>query len=191
MYSAHTYTRKIAIRIAVLMALLAGLIAVKISVTREASSIATEIRMHKESTQIVRATRDESLALLSSFALVSGNEPRIRTALPSADYIVPFTDALDAAASRAAVNISSRFNNPNATEHILPPDINGVTATIYGIDMGIDIEGDARALEQFLRELEALPYYLTITSFTSSSNSESGWETAQRGRITATLYTQH
>lgn len=192
MYSAHTFTRKIAFRIVILLMILAALIAVKIAITREASVLAVDIRTHNESVRAFRASRDESLALLSSFAKVAGNEGKIRAAFPPADYIVPFTDALNAAAERAAVKVDARYGNPVETTSILPPEtVGGTPEKLYTIDVSLTVEGDAKALEQFLREVEALPYYLTITGMRSTSAVESGWESMQRASIAATLYAKH
>lgn len=192
MYSAHTFTRKIALRIAILLAILAALVAIKIAVTRDAGILAVDIRAHNESVRDFRASRDESLALLASFARVAGNEPRIRAAFPSADYIVPFTDALQAAALRAAVTVDTHYGNPVATAYVLPPEqAGGVPEKLYTIDVSFTVDGDVKALEQFLRELDALPYYLTLGNIRSTSNTESGWESMQRAAISATLYAKH
>lgn len=174
------------------MVILSMLVATKIVLTRETSTLAAAIREHNRSVQEFRTSRDESLALLSSFSKVAGNEARIRNTFPSADYIVPFTDALAEAAKRAAVTVDAHYSNPSPTAATLPPETaGGPVSTIYAITMSMTIDGDAKALEQFLRELEALPYYLTLTSLTSTSPSESGWEATQRATLSATLYTKH
>src|SRR3989344_2309702 len=78
------------------------------------------------------------------------------------DIRAHYTQVATIRTTRAA-SVSVTYGNPEATTFLLPPRENSTSSEqVYSIATSISIEGDARALEQFLTELEALPYYFTL-----------------------------
>lgn len=189
----HTsFPKSIVIRITILVLLLCVIVGIKVYATRDMNAILRDIRAHYAQVATIRTTRDASVSLLSSFTAIKGNESRIRAALPSADYIVPFRDAVEDAATRVSATVSVTYGNPEATTFFLPPRENSTSSEqVYSIATSISIEGDARALEQFLTELEALPYYFTLLDMKSTSAQQDGWEAGTRTSLRGVLYTIH
>ncbi|OGG58954.1 hypothetical protein A3C89_03655 [Candidatus Kaiserbacteria bacterium RIFCSPHIGHO2_02_FULL_50_50] len=189
----HTsFPKSIVIRITILVLLLCVIVGIKVYATRDMNAILRDIRAHYTQVATIRTTRDASVSLLSSFTAIKGNESRIRAALPSADYIVPFRDAVEDAATRVSATVSVTYGNPEATTFLLPPRENSTSSEqVYSIATSISIEGDARALEQFLTELEALPYYFTLLDMKSTSAQQDGWEAGTRTSLRGVLYTIH
>ena len=189
----HTsFPKSIVIRITILVLLLCVIVGIKVYATRDMNAILRDIRAHYTQVATIRTTRDASVSLLSSFTAIKGNESRIRAALPSADYIVPFRDAVEDAATRVSATVSVTYGNPEATTFLLPPRENSTSSEqVYSIATSISIEGDARALEQFLTELEALPYYFTLLDMKSTSAQQDGWEAGTRTSLRGVLYTTH
>ncbi|OGG61891.1 hypothetical protein A3C87_00650 [Candidatus Kaiserbacteria bacterium RIFCSPHIGHO2_02_FULL_49_34] len=189
----HTsLTRSILIRITVLVLLLCVIVGAKVYATREMNITLQDIRAHYEQVASIRAARDSSIAFLSSFTAIAGNESRIRAAFPSADYIVPFRDAVEDAAARTDATVTATYSNPSATNFTLPEHPQGTAREqVYRIETTFVVEGDARALERLLAELEALPYYFTVTGVKSTSAQQDGWEAGTRTTITGVLYAIH
>ncbi len=189
----HTsFLRSITLRITILVLLLCVIVSVKVYATRDMTIILNDIRTHYAQTATIRNARDSSIALLSSFSAIRGNESRIRDAFPTADYIVPFHDAVEDAATRTSATVTATYSNPVVTDFVLPPQaLSTSIEQIYRIDTTFVVEGDARSVEQFLTELEALSYYFTITKLESVNAEQEGWEAKSRTTITGILYATH
>lgn len=192
MYSKHTFTRKIALHATLFVVILGVLGALQRAMTHATEKVVDDIRTHTEHVSAVRTTYDELLAQLTTFAQVAGNESRIRDAFPTAGDITPFKDALAAAARRTGVTAQAQYGKPRATSRMLPPNEAGTTAErLYAVDVSLAVKGNAQELEQFLKELDTLPYYLTIGNVSSISTTKEGWESMQQTLISAVLYTRY
>lgn len=139
----------------------------------------------KKKLNFILKNQDQIISKIKNdFASVDNNyDNRIITALPSANNILPFVDALDSIAKKNSFEQSLVFSKPEAES----TSINNMP--LLKINFGITLNNaNNKTLENYLKDFENLPYFMNINSINLISKEAAGWQNNSTINISGQFY---
>ena len=123
--------------------------------------------------------------LANNWRQISSYETEIINALPEANDLLGYQNALEQAAQAAGVETSVSFASSQAKAANLPGVAQTKTASL---DHNVEAKGSLINILTFLEKLENLPYFVQVNSFNITSSQ--GVDQASSATLALKIYTQ-
>jgi Tfp pilus assembly protein PilO len=115
-------------------------------------------------------------------------ETKIKAALPSADNLLDYQQALEQAAQAAGVQISVNFAPTQASTVSNLPGATRAAVAPKSMEHTVELKGSLSSCTLFLKNLENLPYFVEVSNFNLAS--QQGLAKDTTATLTLKVYTQ-
>lgn len=133
------------------------------------------------------AMRNQVVAKLIADAKQSrGAKERIEAALLPANNVLEFVGAVESMALKDNITASLRFDTPAE----LPELVGNPLKHVYQIPFTLSVQGNILTFVQYLKDIEALPYFTKITAISISASQGGGWLDTSNISVRGILFTR-
>lgn len=127
-----------------------------------------------------------AMKLISDYHSVEQSQTLVEQAFLPDDNVTSFISALDSIANKRSLPHDIHFDSPQPTDKTLGAG----TTTLRQIPFGLSVQANIFVFNEFLKDLEHLPYFVTINSISIGSQSTKGWGDASNITIQGVLFTR-
>ena len=136
--------------------------------------------------QKLQAQNDVASKLLSDYNAVSASQSQVQRAFPPENNILEFVGAIDSIAAKRTIPHSIHFESPAKTDKTLETPSQPLTQVAFTLSL----QSNIYIFDEFLKDLEHLPYFVSISNITITSQKSAGWVDTSNITIQGTLYTR-
>ena len=127
--------------------------------------------------------------LKKNFTAIGYGDKKIEEAFIEAGDIVKFINELESIAKTNKLEQDLRFSTPIPLKTVATSGETAKALNLTKVDYTINLQGDIVSLNNYLRELERMPYFSSTTSITIISlSTATNWKKVASASIEAQLY---
>ncbi len=134
----------------------------------------------------LEAKNEIASKLVSDYRSVQFAQPLIEHAFLPENNVLEFVSTIDSIASKRSLVHSVHFGTPAPAGKNLGDD----TTALTHIPFTITVQSNVYILNEFLKELEKLPYFIDVTSVNIAGQGATGWKDMANVTIQGTLFTR-
>lgn len=155
-----------------------------IFISKKITTITSNVNINKKLQNTLQERSTLLGKLKSDMAIVDDNDKYIQNAFPSSDNISDFVSTIESTAFKNAVSDSIHFSTPAKSEITSPFQVDT-------IDFNNSLSGNLSIIIGYMKEFEALPYFVKMNSLNISSQDAMGIVGDSSSTYGATLYTKN
>lgn len=136
--------------------------------------------------QRLQVENDVASKLVADYNTVAASQSEIQRAFPPENNILEFVAAIDSIAAKHSLPHSIHFDSPIKTGKTLESPSQPLTQVTFNLSL----QSNIYIFDEFLKDLEHLPYFVNITSISITSQTPKGWMDTSNITIQGILYTR-
>ena len=136
--------------------------------------------------QRLQTENDVASKLVADYNTVQASQSQVQQAFPPEDNILEFVGAVDSIAAKYTIPHSIHFDTPAKTDKTLESPSQPLTQVAFSLTL----QSNIFIFDEFLKDLERLPYFVSISNISISSQTPKGWADTSNISIQGILYTR-
>jgi hypothetical protein len=124
--------------------------------------------------------------LVSDYKNVATTQSQIENAFLPEENILEFVSAIESIASKRSIIHAIHFDTPGKTDKVL----GDVAHPLTQVTFSLSLQSNIFIFDEFLKDLERLPYFVRISNITITSQGSTGWRDMSNVTIQGILFTR-